>query len=387
MNRVFTAALLIPSLCAAQRVAPVPLLRESTVAALAGELSGAAAKRNLEFIARQHRMRGSAQFRAAADFIAAELKRYGLDEVTVNEFAADGRTMYGTQKARPAWDPEFAELWEVRDSSGRSVPVGRVASFEDEPVVLAQDSDSADVTAELIDVGSGTSERDYAGKDVRGKIVLIGAQPEAVAPLAVDKYGAAGMVSYAPNQVTAWWKEDENLIRWGHLGSFASRRTFAFMLSLKQARALQTRLTRGERITFHAVVRAARHPGNYSVVTALIPGADPSAVIWTTSGRGQTTTPVVARPSSRLPGPCRSSFARGRSRGRRGACASSGRARSSAPWRCFMRDPRCVLDSARSSTWTWWAAARPRRPSSMSREARSAFPRSSMTSGTPSARS
>ena len=276
MKKLLTAALFVPCLCAAQRVAPVPLLRESTVAALAGELSGAAAKRNLEFIARQHRMRGSAQFRAAADFIAAELKRYGLDEVTVHEFAADGRTMYGTQKARPAWDPEFAELWEVRDSAGRSVPATRLASFEEEPVVLAQDSDSADVTAELIDVGSGTSERDYSGKDVRGKIVLIGAQPGAAAPLAVDKYGAAGMVSYAPNQVTAWWKEDENLIRWGHLDSFAPRRTFAFMVSLKQARALQARLTRGDRIIFHAVVRAARHAGTYSVVTALLPGADPA---------------------------------------------------------------------------------------------------------------
>ena len=261
----------------AQRAAAVPLLPEPTVAALAAELSGAAAKRNLEFIARQHRMRGSRQFRAAADFIASEARRYGLDSVAVIELAADGKTMYGTQKARPAWDPESAELWEVREEAGRRVPVARVASFEDEPVVLAQDSDSADVTAELVDVGAGASERDYAGKDVRGKLVLISAQPERAAPLAVDRFGAAGMVSYAPNQVTAWWKEDENLVRWGHLDSFAPRRTFAFMVSLKQARAFQERLVRGERITLHAAVRAARHAGAYSVATAVLPGADPAA--------------------------------------------------------------------------------------------------------------
>jgi hypothetical protein len=276
MRVLLALTVLVPSIAGAQRPAPVPLLRESTVAALAAELSGATAKRNLEFLARQHRMRGSAQFRVAADFIAAELRRYGLDEVTVNEFPANGRTMYGTQRARPAWDPEFAELWEVRDSAGRAIPVTRLASFDEEPVVLAQDSDSADVTAALVDVGQGTAERDYAGKDVRGKIVLIGAQPEAAAPLAVDKYGAAGMLSYAPNQVTAWWKEDENLIRWGHLDSFSLRRTFAFMLSLKQARTLQARLTRGEPIVLRAVVRAARHVGTYSVVTALLPGADPA---------------------------------------------------------------------------------------------------------------
>src|SRR5215208_2125431 len=262
----------VASPAAAQRAAPVPLLPEPTVAALAGELSGSAARRNLEFIARQHRMRASAQFRVGADFIAAELRRYGLEEVSVRGLPADGRTMYGTQKARPAWDPEAAELWEVRDEGDARTPVARVASFEDEPVVLAQDSDSADVTAELVDVGAGTSERDYAGKDVRGKLALIAAQPGAAAPLAVDRFGAAGMVSYAQNQVTAWWKEDERLVRWGHLDSFAGRRTFAFMVSLQQARRFQERLAKGERITLHAVVRAARHPGVYGVPTALIRG-------------------------------------------------------------------------------------------------------------------
>lgn len=261
---------LAPAAAFAQRVAPVPLIGEPAVAALAGELSGATAKRNLEFIARQHRMRASRQFRAAADFIASELRRYGLSDVTIHEFPADGHTMYGTQKARLAWDPEFAELWEVRGGAN----VTRVASFADDPVVLAEDSDSADVTAPLVDAGAGTSERDYTGKDVRGKLVLISSQPGAAAPLAIDKFGAAGMVSYAPNQVTAWWKEDESLVRWGHLDSFSPRHTFAFMLSLKQARALQRRLATGEVVTLHATVHAARHRGMYNIVTAAIPGSD-----------------------------------------------------------------------------------------------------------------
>ena len=70
------------------------------------------------------------------------------------------------------------------------------------PITLAEDSESADVTADLIDVGDGTHESDYAGKDVRGKIVLVAAQPGAVQDLAVGKYGAAGIVSYAQNQNT-----------------------------------------------------------------------------------------------------------------------------------------------------------------------------------------
>jgi len=266
---------LIPATALAQRIAPVPLIGEPAVASLAGELSGASAKRNLEFIARQNRIRGSRQYRVAAEFVAGELRRHGLSDVALLEIPADGHSMYGTQKARPAWDPEFAELWEVRVEGGRAVPVARIASFEDEPIVLAEDSDSGEVTAALVDVGEGTSDADYVGKDVRGKLVLVGGSPGAAAPLAVDKYGAAGMISYAPNQPTAWWKEDENLIRWGHLDSFSERRTFAFMVSLKQARALRARLAGGETVTLHATVRAARHSGMYTVVTATLPGGDP----------------------------------------------------------------------------------------------------------------
>ena len=259
---------------AQQRASTVPLIPEPTVAALAGELSGASAKRNLEFITRQHRMRASKGFRAAADFVAAQAKLYGLQEVTVHEIPADGHSMYGTQKARLAWDPEFAELWEMRVDGGHVTPVARMASFEDAPVILAEDSDSADVTTELVDVGAGTSEKDYAGKNVRGKIVLTSVAPGDVVPLAIDKFGAKGVVSAAQNQPTAWSREDVNAIRWGHLDSFEARHTFAFMVSLKQYRALQERLAAGEHITLHAIVRASRHPATYNPVTALIPGAD-----------------------------------------------------------------------------------------------------------------
>jgi hypothetical protein len=143
-----------------------------------------------------------------------------------------------------------------------------------EPVVLAEDSEWADVTAELVDVGEGTKESDYAGKDVKGKIVFVSASPGAVQELAVGKFGAAGMVSYAQNQKNAWWGEDENLIRWGHLETFTEHKTFAFMVSLKTARGMRERLARGEKITLHAVVKAGQHAGNYEVVTATIPGAD-----------------------------------------------------------------------------------------------------------------
>jgi aminopeptidase YwaD len=252
-----------------------PLLTEATVAALAGELSGETAKRNLEYISRHHRMRASSGFRSAAEFIAARAREYGLSGVEILQFPADGRSFYGTQKARPAWEAEFAELWELQKENGEWTRAARLGSWDAIPLTLAQDSESAEVTTDLVDCGTGTSDADYAGKDVRGKICLVEAQPGAAMPLAVEKYGAVGMVSYAQNQRQAWWGEDENLIRWGHLDSFTETKTFAFMVSLKQARRFRQRLAQGERIRLEAVVRAGRRPGNYDVVTATIPGAHP----------------------------------------------------------------------------------------------------------------
>ena len=254
-------SLLAPTLLADS----LPFLPEKHLAAIASEISGESAKRNLEGFSRHHRMRGSRGFHAASEQIVGMLKQYGLADAHIESLPADGKIFYGTQRSRPAWNAEFAELWEGET---------RLASWEAAPITLAQDSASADVTAELVDVGAGTSEKDYEGKNVAGRIVLAAAQPGPVAAMAVAKFGAAGIVSYAQNQRTAWWGEDENLVRWGHLDTFAPVKTFGFMVSLKTARALQKRLGAGETIRLHAVVKAGQEPGAYEIATATIPGAD-----------------------------------------------------------------------------------------------------------------
>lgn len=248
-----------------------PLLPEGEVAALANELSGETAKRNLEGLARLHRQRGSQGFHAAAELIADRARAYGLADVEILRFETDGKRMYGTQRARRGWDATEGDLSEVSD--GRST---LIASFAASPVALAEDSESADVTAPLVDVGDGTSEADYAGRDVRGKLVLVSEQPEAVQDLAVGKLGALGIVSYAQNQPTAWSGDNDAQVRWGHLESFSPNPTFAFMVSLRTGRALSTRLSHGEKVTLHASVKAGQHDSAYEVVTGTIPGADPA---------------------------------------------------------------------------------------------------------------
>jgi aminopeptidase YwaD len=294
VHRIFVLAVVLSFFSCAANAQKPPLLPEKDVAALAQELSGETAKRNLEGLTRFHRQRGSQGFHSAAELVAERARAYSLSEVAILQFPADGKIYYGTQRSRPPWDAEIGELTEIDNANPQicdkekvengkvifntkcvATDIRKLASYEAQPVVLAEDSESADVTVDLIDVGDGTKETDYAGKDVKGKIVLTAAQPGAVQDLAVGKSGAVGIVSYAQNQKTAWSGDDNNLIRWGHLESFSPNKTFGFMVSLKTARSLRERLANGEQIKLHAIVKAGQHPGFTELVTATIPGADP----------------------------------------------------------------------------------------------------------------
>ena len=247
-----------------------PLLPEKDVAALAHEVSGDTAKKTLEGIVQFHRQRGSRGFHSAAELVAERARAYGLSAVEILQFPTDGKIFYGTQRSRPGWDADKGELVEVKAGKATSI-----ASYAAEPVALAEDSESAEVTTELVDVGDGDKEGDYAGKNVKGKIVLVAKQADAAQALAIARFGAVGMVSYAQNQTTAWSGDNQDQVRWGHLDTFSANKTFAFMVSLNTARALKARLATGETILLHAAVKAGQHPGNYDVVTATIPGADP----------------------------------------------------------------------------------------------------------------
>ncbi|MBA0083644.1 MAG: hypothetical protein HRJ53_01475, partial [Acidobacteria bacterium Pan2503] len=139
-----------------------PLLPEKDVRVLANELSGELAKRNLEVIATAHRQRGSRGFHAAAEFVTERLRAYGLSDLEILQFPADGKIFYGTQRSRPPWDAEVGELSELRHvglpPKDRRVPAEReqpirLCDYASEPVVLAEDSESADVASpRVIDV-------------------------------------------------------------------------------------------------------------------------------------------------------------------------------------------------------------------------------------------
>jgi aminopeptidase YwaD len=247
-----------------------PFLSDPQWSALRDESSGTAPYENLRRLTQLHRVPATAAFDEAAQFMLERAQLYGLQQVHAEQFPIDGKIHYGLMRSHIAWTVESARLWQI---GPRHTLLGDWAT---DPIRLADYSHSADVETALIDVGAGTAEADYAGKDVRGKIVLADGVLSGVQRLAIFKFGAAGIVSDMPNQSTAWSGLDSSLVRWGHLdGSLPQG--FAFMVSAATARDLRAQMNGANPVILNAHVRAEVGAGHWTVVTAVIPGTDPQA--------------------------------------------------------------------------------------------------------------
>ncbi len=242
-----------------------PFLTEAQWNALRNEANGTAPFENLRALTTLHRVPGTPQFDQAADFMLQQAHAYGLGDVHAEQFPIDGQIHYGLMRSHLAWHVESAHLWE---NEPQHMLIG---DWSTDPIRLADYSHDADVVAPLIDVGSGTAESDYAGKDVRGKIVLADGVLSIVQSLAVMQLGAAGIVSDMPNQTTAWSGLNPDVIRWGHLDARLPR-GFAFMVSRAAAAGLRAQMADGHPVTLAAHVRAEVGPGHWTVVSATIPG-------------------------------------------------------------------------------------------------------------------
>jgi hypothetical protein len=249
----------------------IPFWPDEVPAAIHAQVDGNAALETVRELARFHRVHGSPGLAAAAELVKKKLLAAGLADASVEHFPADGKTRYAHFRSYYGWTPVSATLEEV------SPRPRLVEAFPDLPVALADYSQDGDVTATLVDVGSGAQAKDYDGKAIRGKIVLADGPLPLVHRLACEERGAAGFLSDFPNQTTAWSGDDRDLVRWGHLSPYQTANRFAFMVSKRQAADLRVRLAAGEPITLRARVAAKMVPASYDVVVATIPGSDPAA--------------------------------------------------------------------------------------------------------------
>jgi len=124
--------------------------------AFENEISGDNSFDLIRHLTQYHAPNGSNEdFERQARWVAERAREYGLVDVKV--FWVGGTDRPWNVRSGEAWvvEPEQAKLGDILES----------------PLRVATNSRSASVTAELVDVGAGTSENDYQGKEVRGRIV------------------------------------------------------------------------------------------------------------------------------------------------------------------------------------------------------------------------
>jgi hypothetical protein len=212
-----------------------------------------------------------------ADYVAMRAKEAGLEDVFVEGYPSDGKTFFWAFLGEPAWEAQAGTLEMVEPRRER------LADFSVDRVTLGRFSTSADVTAELVDVGSGTSPSDFEGKDVSGKIVLASGNAEDAHRQAVWNRGARGIVSFRirerPDE-QQWLSNPTlgnrtgapGLVPWE--GPSGEPPGFLFSLSHVEGTRLRRMLAEG-RVVVRAVVKAQTGPGEYKQVSGVVRGTEP----------------------------------------------------------------------------------------------------------------
>jgi len=94
-----------------------PLLEDEEIAALSAELNGIIAKDTIIELSRHHRVQASSGFSKAAEYIASKANEYGLRQVQIERFPADGEQTYYTLKSTPGWEAERGDCGRSRLSA------------------------------------------------------------------------------------------------------------------------------------------------------------------------------------------------------------------------------------------------------------------------------
>jgi len=237
---------------------------------IAGETSGKICLETIRDLSVLCKWYGSDDMRKGAEFLAERSRRYGLDEVRVEQFPVDTETYYFMQKPWTAWNCTEGELRMI------SPKHGLITSYEANAPCILVNSRDADITAEVVYVGEGIQDSDYSGKDIKGKLVLAWGRPWKVGQAAIFRHGAAGVLCSWGIDVSGRSSDEIYQTPLPPISEDgAQTSTFGFFLSTDQGRDILKLLEQGEKVVMQAHVRAeVRIPGYHYGVTAVIPGSE-----------------------------------------------------------------------------------------------------------------
>ncbi|MDD8020021.1 MAG: M28 family peptidase [Acidobacteriota bacterium] len=242
-----------------QKKLPRTLLPLSVLQEIINESSGELALQNEIYLTGVNRNRPVEEYQNGyfeTRFILDRLKEYGYDEAAIIELPAT---------SPKTWDAEQAELWLVEPARKKLV------DLKEMPAGVCPGSASTDTTAELIDAGPGYAEAFYEGKEVKDKIVLVYGSPERARQLAVEKFGAKGIIACTSSHP----EYDRDQLGWNSIRvGEKDKPAFAFMVSERTYYDLKQMLERKIEVKVRAVVKSQMVPYREEMAMGYLKGTE-----------------------------------------------------------------------------------------------------------------
>jgi aminopeptidase YwaD len=256
---------------AAQKAPALPPSAERAYAAVSTRFDRVAAMDLVEFMSGHWRLAGNPGYNASIDRIRDLLLAAG--------FSADG-----PDDGRPRLRIEPYEL----DGRGWDYQRGTLTIEGDREPVLSRERDRVSLAinsfstpdggrrAPLVDVGAAT-DKDFAGKTIKGAIVLGDAPLGRLWQQSVRQRGAIGVVStqiapyIRPSDPGKMTEAQKDVLQWGGIPYDPAMGSFAFKASWRAAARMREALARGP-VTMHVDIASAFYTGQNRTLVAEIPG-------------------------------------------------------------------------------------------------------------------
>ncbi|TKJ18053.1 MAG: hypothetical protein CEE43_18890 [Promethearchaeota archaeon Loki_b32] len=230
------------------------------------EVSGKYAFDWVSKISQYNRVVGSQDYHEIIERVMKELVSYGLDEIKLHKYPADGKTK--------TWEWIVTQSWEITSGELSLIEPKKeiLCRFQDIPMCVLGRSKGCDLTAELIDVGKGVKEEEFEGLDVEGKIILIEA-PRIIVPTLYAEKGALGVIVY-PSSVRAGGNKGMTIYnRFPAIAEDLEKTTFGFSITFEQGLYLKELLKKGP-VKLYAKIDAKIYDGELEVISAAIRGTE-----------------------------------------------------------------------------------------------------------------
>jgi hypothetical protein len=244
---------------------------------LESELSGERAQALTGVLARFYRSAGSSGYHRATDMVDEWLASYGLTTAR-EDYPLDGRSVFDGSRMPLAWEPIGAELTMVSPHTEQLVTYDEAPSC----VIWWSTSTPTGATYEVVDVGTGEREEDFAGKPIQGRAVFIRGNERTdsweswlrAAHLALA-HGARGVITDYLLRQARPWRTRESLPQAVQLLRFApdARDVWGLSIDYLASQKLTLALSRGP-VRVAAAVQCRTFEGTGVNLTGTIEGRE-----------------------------------------------------------------------------------------------------------------